>query len=100
VSNGTPTTVKLQMHGQGGIILLPQQQQQFTSIKQGSVVKQQQVAVRPVQQSPILVQGQQLVRKFSNNPNITINPVNQRVNKTLIASPSPNGPPSLVFPLP
>merc|ERR1719186_2492569 len=90
VSNGTPTTVKLQMHGQGGNILLPQQQQQFTSIKQGSVVKQQQVTVRPVQQSPVLVQGQQLVRKFSNNPNITINPVNQRVNKTLIASPSPN----------
>jgi len=92
--NGAPTTVLLQQ--QGGNILLPQQQQ-FTSIKQGGVVRQQQVMVRPGQQSPVLVQlpsGQQLVRQVSINPNINCNLVNQSVNKTVVASPSPSGPPT------
>lgn len=90
--NGAPTTVLLQQ--QGGNILLPQQQQ-FASIKQGSVVRQQQVMVRPGQQSPVLVQlpsGQQIVRQVSINPNMNCNLVNQSVNKTVVASPSPSGP--------
>lgn len=92
--NGAPTTVLLQQ--QGGNLLLPQQQQ-FTSIKQGGVVRQQQVMVRPGQQSPVLVQlpsGQQLVRQVSINPNMNCNLVNQSVNKTVVASPSPSGPPT------
>jgi len=92
--NGAPTTVLLQ-GGQGNIIL--PQQQQFTSIKQGGVVRQQQVMVRPGQQSPVLVQlpsGQQLVRQVSINPNLNCNLVNQSVNKTVVASPSPSGPPT------
>jgi len=92
--NGAPTTVLLQQ--QGGNILLPQQQQ-FISSKQGGVVRQQQVMVRPGQQSPVLVQlpsGQQLVRQVSINPNMNCNLVNQSVNKTVVASPSPSGPPT------
>jgi len=92
--NGAPTTVLLQQ--QGGNILLPQQQQ-FASIKQGGVVRQQQVMVRPGQQSPVLVQlpsGQQIVRQVSINPNMNCNLVNQSVNKTVVASPSPSGPPT------
>merc|ERR1719318_1037866 len=71
--NGAPTTVLLQQ--QGGNILLPQQQQ-FISSKQGGVV------------------GQQLVRQVSINPNMNCNLVNQSVNKTVVASPSPSGPPT------
>ena len=95
VPNGAPTTVLLQ--GQGGNILTLRQQQQFASIKQGGVVRQQQVMVRPGQQSPVLVQlpsGQQLVRQVSINPNMNCNLVNQSVNKTVVASPSPSGPPT------